>query len=413
MLLIVDYIWSWARDIYRTTVRNLIANSRISFRTVSPVSTDRLRYSISLCPTSSLAHDPQDLDGIQTDGTGAGCDRSQRQESTEPVFLQDATSHPFLRWAVGHPDSPSWTALGSIRHANIVQLEFQYHDHCAAATSREEDMLSNEDQLSKSGLKDYSIRISREQLNDIAFIWGTRNQSAWGFGLAHTMRATFYFKTYCSQSSWQIKRVLHCNIWEEEQLPLSRHSNTEELMRAMLKVRNIHGRESAWLALRSTDLILRPTRGDGGLEWVTFTDSNLTEKASDILSGHAAGRNQGIGGVCRVRLDNGLFWTGTVLNNRDQCLPASCGKDNRTGDCLLAIRSSSWPDTVPKFCLFVPAETDYESGSELLHFLNKAVSEKSFCGDKNCQLSNHDRRALYYEVFKWRAALTLERTNTA
>ena len=97
-------------------------------------------------------------------------DRSQRQESTGPVILKDATSYPFLRWAVGHPESPSWTALGSIRHANIVQLEFQYHDHWAAATFREEDMLSNEDQSLGSILENYSIRISREQLNDIAFI---------------------------------------------------------------------------------------------------------------------------------------------------------------------------------------------------------------------------------------------------
>lgn len=413
MLLIVDYIWSWARDIYRTTVRNLIANSRTSFRAVSPVSTDRFRHSISLCPTSSSAFDSQDLDGIQIDSTVAERDRSQRQESTGPVILKDATSYPFLRWAVGHPESPSWTALGSIRHANIVQLEFQYHDHWAAATFREEDMLSNEDRSLGSILGNYSIRISREQLNDIAFIWGTRNQSAWGFGLAHTMRATFYFKTYCSQSSWQIKRVLHCNIWEEEQLPLSRHSNTEDLMRAMLKVRNIHGRESAWFALQSTNLILRPKPGEGGLEWITFADSNLKEKASDILSGLATGRNQGIGGICRVRLDNGLFWTATVLNNQDQCLPASWGKDNRTGDYLLAIRSSSWSDTGPKFCLFVPAETDCGSGSELLHVLNQAVSENSFYGDDNFQSSHHDRMALRHVFCTWRTALSLERTNTA
>jgi hypothetical protein len=340
-------------------------------------------------------------------------DRSQRQESTEPVFLKDATTHPFLRWAVGHSESPSWTALGSIRHANIVQLEFQYHHHCAAATLLEEDILSNQNRSLKSLLENHSIIISREQLDDVAFIWGARNQSVQGLGLAHAMRATFYFKTYCSQSSWQIKRVLHCNIWEEEQIPFSKHPNTEDIMKAMLKVRNIHGRASAWLALRSTDLILRPTQGGGGLEWVLPADSNLSEKVSDILSGLATGRSQGTEGVCRVRLDNGLFWTATVLSNQDQCLPPSWGEDNRTGDYLLAIRSSSWSDTVPKFCLFVPAETDYESGSELLHFLDQAVSENSFYSDDNCQLSNHDSMALRHGFCTWRTALTLERKNTA
>lgn len=412
MLLIVDYIWSWARDIYRTTVRNLIANSRTSFRVVSPASTDRIRNSTPLCPTPSSALGSQDLEGIQIDGAVAEYDQSQRQQSAEPVFLQGATSHPFLRWAVGHPDSPSWTAIGSIRHANIVQLEFQYHNHCAAATLREEDMLLNEDLSFKAVLKDYSIEISREQLDDVAFIWGTCNQSARGLGLAHAMRATFYFKTYCSQSSWQIKRVLHCNVWEEKQLPVFGHSETEDLMSAMLQVRNIHGRESAWLALRSTGLILQPKRGEGGLEWTPFADSNLTEKASNILSGLTAGSSQDTRGVCRVRLDNGLFWTTTLLNKRDQCIPASWGKDTGTGDCLLVFRSPSWSDTGPKFCLYTIAETDYESGSELLHFLDKAISENSFYGDVNCHWSKHDRRTLRYGVYQWREALTLESTNT-
>jgi hypothetical protein len=109
-------------------------DSMTSFRDISPVSTDRFRHSISLCPTSSSAPASQDPDGMQVDGIVPEYDRSQQQPNTEPVVLPDARSHPFLRWAVGRPNSPSWTAFGSIRHANIVQLEFQYYNHCAAAT---------------------------------------------------------------------------------------------------------------------------------------------------------------------------------------------------------------------------------------------------------------------------------------
>jgi hypothetical protein len=350
---------------------------------------------------------------MQADGIMVEYDRSQQQQSTEPMALPDARSHPFLRWAVGHPNSPSWTAFGSIRHANIVQFEFQYHNHCAATTFREEGWLLNEDPSFKAVSNDHSIRISREQLDDVASIWGTRIQPAWGLGLARAMRATFYFQTYCNESSWQIKRVLHCIIWEAEQLPVSRHCNTGYLMTAMLQVRNIRGKDSVWLALRSTGLILRPKRGEGGLEWVPFVDSHLPENTFDILSGLAAGRSQGVKRVRRVGLDNGLFWTATVLDNQHQCVPASWGKDTRTGDCLVAIRSSSWPDTSPRFCLFVLSETDYESRSELLRFLEKAVLTNSYYADNNCQWGEHDLRTIRDGLCQWREALALEGTNIA
>jgi hypothetical protein len=182
-------------------------------------------------------------------------------------------------------------------------------------------------------------------------------------------------------------------------------------MTAILQVRNIHSRDSVWLALRSTGLILRPKRGEGGLEWIPFVDTHLPENTFDILSRLAAGRSQGR--VRRVGLDNRLFWTATVLDNQHQCVPASWGKDTRTGDCLIAIRSSSWPDTSPKFCLFVLSETDYEFGSELLHFLEKAVLTSSFYADDNCQLGEHDLRTLRDGLRQWRGALALEGPNNA
>jgi hypothetical protein len=346
---------------------------------------------------------------MQVDGIVVESDRPQQQQSTESVVLPDARSHPLLRWAVGRPNSPSWTAFGSIRHANIVQLEFQFHNHCAAATFWEEDWLSNENLSFKSGSHNHSISISREQFDDVAYIWGTRVRAAWGLGLARTIRATFYFQTYCDESSWQIKRVLHCIIWEAEQLPVSGDCNTEELIAAILQVRNIHSRDSVWLALRSTGLILRPKRGEGALEWVSFVESHLPENTFGILSGLVAGRSQDVKRVRRVGLDNGLFWSITASDNQHQSAPVSWGKDGRIGDYMIAIRSSSWPDTSPKFCLFVLSKTDYESGSELLHLLEEAVSQNSFYADDKYQWGEHDLRTLH----QWRKALELEGTGTA
>ncbi|KAH6865283.1 hypothetical protein BKA58DRAFT_463010 [Alternaria rosae] len=413
LLLIVDFIWSWARDVYRTAIRELIANSRTSFDSVSPVSTDRFRHSISLCPTSSPAPNSQDLEGIQVDGTVNGYDRSQRQQSTEEVALQDARSEPFLRWAVGHPNSPSWTAFGSIRHANIVQFEFQYHNYCAAAGSWEERRLSNKDRLFKTVSKEHSIRISRELLDDVAYIWGTRIQPDWGLGLACALRATFYFHTYCDKSSWQIKRVLHCMIWEAEQLPVHKNCNTKDLMTAMLLVRSFHGRDSASHALRSTGLILRPNQGEEGPEWVPFLHIHLSENTRDILSGLAAGSSQDVERVRHISLDNGLLQIATGSEEQHQRVPASWGRDTRTGDSLIAIRSSSWPDTSPRYCMFVLCKTGYESGSELLNLLEKAAFTKNTYADPNCQWGEDDKRTIRAGLCQWREALVRETTNTA
>lgn len=409
LLLIVDYIRSWARDIYRTAIRELIASSSTSFPPVSPVSTDRFRHSISLGPTSSPAPNSQDLEGIQSNGPVHGYHRSQRQQSTEPVFLPHAMSNPFLRWAVGHPTSPSWTALGSVRHANIVNFEFQIHNHCAAADIREEGWLSTEDRSFVAVSNDHSIRISREHLVDVASVWGTRFQPDLGLGLVRALRATFYFQTYCDKSSWQIKRVLHCIIWEAEQLPVHENCNTREFMTAMLQVRNIHSRDSVCLALQPLGLILRPKRGEAALEWAPFPESNVPENTFDILSGLAAGESQVAERARRVSLDNGLLWTATVLEGQHQRVPESWGRDTRTGDSLVAIRPSSWPDTCPKFCLFVLCETDYRSGSKLVHLLEKAASTNNFYGDKHYQWGEHDLRTLR----QWREALEFEGKNTA
>ena len=141
LLLIVDYIWSWARDIYQPTIRRLLAISLSGNRGFSPASTDRFRQSISLSCTTSPAPNSQDQDSMQLDQVTSSYEEHTEDSRSDEPEDDSCPSFPgpncaeadsFLRWAPGHQLSPTWTTLGSIRHADIVQFEFAvYRTHGA------------------------------------------------------------------------------------------------------------------------------------------------------------------------------------------------------------------------------------------------------------------------------------------
>jgi hypothetical protein len=337
---------------------------------------------------------------LEIDKDVADFGESQQYQGEEAVIFPDASSHTFLQWAIGHAQSPLWTRIGSIRHSNIVQFEFQCFVNSGNARLADENIKVDGSSLYMT-LHAHAVTISAGQLDDIASSWTTKFLPISGLRSAGTVRVTFFFQTYCDESSWQIKRVLNCIIWGEEELPVLDRCETEDITKVMLQVRAIHERDSVSLALQATGLVLQQNREDGGLGWKSFAQIPLLVDAFNTLRHLEVGvyhRDMILG---RVGFSSRLLWIDTDPDSQHHYKPAAWEQDARRGDSMLAIRSSSWPDICPKFCLFVLPRTGHESPSDLRRLLEEAVSMKNFYGDSDYRWNREDREAF----FRWHQAL--------
>ncbi|KAH7378748.1 hypothetical protein BKA66DRAFT_550538 [Pyrenochaeta sp. MPI-SDFR-AT-0127] len=207
MLLIVDFIWSWARDVYRPSVWKLLSESIPDFQDFSTVPTDRFRQ-------STLLSYWMQIDGVSVDAghaqghVGVIGPEDHETEERELFILQGATNHTFLRWAVGHQNAPSWTKLGSIRHSNIVEFEFRYFNILRPEVFEVKQAESDDRRIFEK-LFSLSFWILPEQISELATLW-TRSATAISkVNIRNATKATFFVQTYCDHTTWQIRRVMN------------------------------------------------------------------------------------------------------------------------------------------------------------------------------------------------------------
>jgi hypothetical protein len=112
----VEYIWSWARDVYRPAIKTLIEKSMNEYRGLSPASTGQFRRSLSLSSLTSLQPSSQDKGPMEPDQTNYRLDRSisnelrnegKGVEDTKAVGTHISCSASTILWICN---------LSSIRH---------------------------------------------------------------------------------------------------------------------------------------------------------------------------------------------------------------------------------------------------------------------------------------------------------
>ena len=165
ILQIVDYIWSWARDVYRPQIRACLRSLVVQTNSVLVYPTDGHNYTPSV--GSRYSQDPNALEdfGPSEDEEGEDeanpredednengdvripSDNESTTETLEPSSgpedhtmtdqitfdmvdsrvcpTKPADSHHFLRWAPGSPHSENWTKSACIKHSNLVFFSFQ------------------------------------------------------------------------------------------------------------------------------------------------------------------------------------------------------------------------------------------------------------------------------------------------
>lgn len=223
---VVDFIWTWARDVYRPQIRRCLRGHPCQ-REISPTSTNPIRRSQSVLSVLSARSSSQQplLETMLEDDITA----REVVNNGQPDF-QDTSSHPFLRWADHRDLSTPWGPHTSIRHSDIVRFSFRILEIPEGQQSLE-DLISslkydreNLTMMFLHALKTIqqnqcTLPLKRAQIYDLAKYWtGINAQMPYGQNTMNrrpdqTVDTFFLFRTFCQQEDWQIKREVYCVIW--------------------------------------------------------------------------------------------------------------------------------------------------------------------------------------------------------
>ena len=384
---IVDFIWTWARDVYRPQIRRCLSGRVTHPREISPTSTNPFPRSQSVFSVLSVRSVSRTvLDTMQEDETTA----SEVVNDDLPEF-QDAGSHPFLRWSGPRNVSTPWAPHASLRHSDIVVFSFRvleipesqesFHDLISSLRYDDEKSIMMLHALKAIQQNQYTLPLNRGQLHDIERSWtGVNTQTPYERSTTghpdQRVEAFFLFRTFCQQEDWQLKREIYCVIWspqaasvlnmfietdidvffDEESLPSIQHS---EFIKPFQQLRQLSGRQSVAYALQNTSLILLPCGDDSGrgkqLLWrqpqrqgipehVIAKTVALFDSASYSEDGIQSYHHQCSRLLWVLRTEQGIDTPAEL-----ETVPDNVGK----GGAMLAMKPSAWPQQCPRFCLFV------------------------------------------------------------
>lgn len=350
-----------------------------------------------------------DQDRMQIDGpvvaveeflTSIQSDEQQLQQVSEQetATITDATTHSSLRWAMGHVSSPSWTTIGSIRFANIVHFEIRIHDLRNLGENDWTCLTEGEHRFSYYSMLKSSFPTTPDRLAQLIALWTPQFAIDQPYDLAGATHITICFQTFCDPLTWKITRLLHCVLCKGNFLPAVHgfaggvtQDFSRSLDEAILRVRNLSGRDSVWYALRGTIMLLLPQYYGRlkGFKWISGRFNDLITQLSDqdSFAQHCVSK----GPLC-IESSSDIPLQSTI---------PELVQDTRSGETMLAIRSPSSPSDCPRFCLFVLSNKALDSEATIHRLLAEAVTQRNIYGPDGYQWSDSDWTALQ----QWRKAL--------
>ncbi|RHZ51806.1 uncharacterized protein CDV56_106392 [Aspergillus thermomutatus] len=231
MLLIVDHICDWARDIFRPNVLRCLSGRDDVWRDETPASiypecppnadpssdTVTLRSLQSITRrTHSLSLDPVSRDSQVTASVRL---RSEESEDRSDITFNEPP-HPYLRYSHSSVHLPPWGQFATIRHSDMIRFSFHIlsipedtsqvrrvlgslgepnlgvHDTCSLLLQLMED--------------DQSVTVTMNAIYQLEAMWTDRPYSLNALA-DHPVRARVLFNTYISED-WQVVREIHCIV---------------------------------------------------------------------------------------------------------------------------------------------------------------------------------------------------------
>jgi hypothetical protein len=399
LLQIVDYLWTWARDIYRPQIRQCLCALAPTIREISPSTDGSLSRSQSVLSELRLRPftAPQ-IDAVMED--------DQHADNFAPQAVPSAAQNNGIGLLQYSPNWPSKEQCGfpqtGLRHSDLITFSFRAF-HCPTHDqvlrypqfgSGYKTAAESFDSLLQPG----SIVVLRYgQMGDVERAWTGREATTISTPVPAAMLEErkyvyFYFHTFCRRKDWQIVRELNCVSWDladvqrhsaavRREAFSATYSKAEKfdhyatLVALLSMVRDISGKASVSYALNNTRLILSniPTSEDGSsqMRWAEGRSPQLEQFEN------FAWRS---------------YWPPHFYHERAQTVALKQSEREGVGDIvpvpkemgqmggILAKKPQSWPAQCPRFCLFVFLDIEASERDRLRQLLSNVVQQREIYG---------------------------------
>jgi hypothetical protein len=386
----MDFIWTWARDVYRPQVLSCLRAAVPRLHDILPTTSYSASRSQSVLSVSGTGMAPNTLPDLVREENVAATPLRIHERKT----LLDASSHPFLRWADRQKDSRPWASHSSIRHSDIVLFSFQFLEIPETADALE--ALFNDlgkhhgkDLLEFTQHRNITLVLTRDQVFQIDEFWvekSTTTRMSSGLGPKQPeelVRVSIFFRTYCQQETWQLVRELYCIVWTAEATKLWRkligidpfvrtHEANQpliqqsDLIQSIQQLHSFYGKRSVAYALHNIQLVLSTSSGfqqdEGRLQWRSPADISLPEttlKQLSVLLNSASGAETFAKPQYFQSSKLLQIIGGEHANEGPDFLPIA--EDVGGGGAVLAMSPNYWPPQCPRFCLFVLLDQNFDN----------------------------------------------------
>ena len=457
LLLIIDAICEWARDIYRLDVLRCLSRGKLDLRAITPA----LSISQSQNDAAAGYEGPSSMPAMSapTPLIEKPAEPTLRDAQPEDELLpysdaamldvdsfndDDATTlpnhmdknHKLLKYDRRHRDAAIWTKLATIHHSNLVRFTFRYFEIPEDLSPLRElvETLNGFEDLATSARETLSLFESQSSLQtDMAAIaiaaetWtGDSNFLMAGIETPsdRPLQARIAFHTFFDTESWQTVRILECFTCSQKAwnllLQVSGYKNppTQHPWMSDQRVgfsayvtplRYLHSKRSVTAALLNLEMQLcgpeSPDASSADLAWeasAKFRREDLFDRNDHLEAG--PGRHHGYARSLTIQWEllstvPGVFWL-------DSMLEASSLKAEH--DAILLRKPPTWPASCPFFCLTVfNRDVNFEDERSLGQLLETVLDSEDIYivkdGDnKITSFSDLDRQStkLWLQILK-------------
>jgi hypothetical protein len=348
---------------------------------------------------------PQTILDTANDGNAM----SHEQDSLLPFRLQDAASHPFLKWA-----DLSLLKPWCIRHCDIVNFSLRVLE----IPKSQDTLLSLKNDTDGQAvltlllrlirLRQCTLSFKRRDIRDIGTFWTEGSsqvpEDRPSVDPDELVEAFVFFQTVCQIGDWQIKREVYFIIWTPDAIePLIRahqssgHNTTQsnspqssyqqriaklgqpvsphlsKIFQSLQQLQSFSAKESIEFALQMVSLVLLPTNsfaGDQGCIWRRPQDNSISRPIMDQYFDLF----RDISSPGTILYSAQYRFTKLIQVVRLQPEPHDIADlemldDVHPEDAIVVMKPSFFTDRCPRFCLFVLIDSGFDDRLKLEELL--------------------------------------------
>ena len=392
---IIDFIWTWARDVYRPQIRRCLRGHNLDVREISPTSTLPPRRSESVFPLPSVRSIAQSLPESVQEGEVTAL----HEADIDRLAIADASSSPFLRWADNREISAPRARQCSIRHSDIIMFSFRIlMEPENELEYKAFNAMLNRDRVRSAQVSQRRVvfTISKGDLQRIEECWtGVSTSASTSLSTVdpdEIVRAVFFFRTLFEQENWQLRREIYCVILPTKcralillEVPETQQERAIKIFTVFRRLRSYYGRTSVVAASRSATGVIVVLANHTGrdrlvLQWLLpqhYLAPSVSPMGVHQVSDwfRFASCSESARGLQHYQSARLLRLLPVLRTEHNTDIPAhdSRSSDSSETGAILLVKPESWPSQCPRFCLFVLQSQGFDDKEQLGRLLRYTI----------------------------------------